>query len=144
VERQVGRAADGGEIIDSRGEVLGQQRGIPGLTVGQRRGLGIPGRDPRYVLRIIEDTRQVVVGSAEELATVELRARDVTWTGAEPGGPIEAQLRIRSRHRPADCVVTPTAEGFTARFKQPEIAIAPGQAAVVYAGERVVGGGYIV
>jgi len=144
VERQVGHAADGGEIIDAQGHVLGQHRGIAGFTVGQRRGLGIPGREPRYVLRIIEDTRQVVVGSAHELAVAELSAQSVTWTGARPSAPFEAQLRIRSRHRPAECVVTPTEEGFTARFKQPESAVAPGQAAVVYRGECVVGGGYIV
>ena len=144
VERQAGRAADSGEIVDTSGQVLGQHRGITGFTIGQRRGLGIPGREPKYVLKIIVDTRQVVVGSAQELAVAELRAQDVTWTSMRPAAPFEAQLRIRSRHTPADCIVTPTAEGFTARFIQPERAVAPGQAAVVYAGERVVGGGYIV
>jgi tRNA-specific 2-thiouridylase len=144
VERQVGQAADGGEIVDSQGQVLGKHRGITGFTIGQRRGLGVPGREPRYVLRIIEDTRQVVVGSAEELAVAELSAQDVTWTSTQPAAPFEAQVRIRSRHTPADCIVTPTPQGFTARFLRPESAVAPGQAAVVYAGELVVGGGYIV
>jgi len=133
-----------GDIVDNQGRVLGQHRGIAGFTVGQRRGVGVPGREPRYVLRIVSNTRQVVVGSAEELAVAELHAESVTWTGTRPEAEFEAQVRIRSRHRASDCVVTPTPSGFTARFVTPESAVAPGQAAVVYCGERVVGGGYIV
>jgi tRNA-specific 2-thiouridylase len=144
VARQSGVAAEGGDIIDSEGRVLGQHRGIAGFTVGQRRGLGIAGREPRYVLRVVSDTRQVVVGSAAELGVQELIAESVTWTGARPQASFTAQLRIRSRHRPTECVITPTESGFAARFMKPEAAVAPGQAAVVYAGERVVGGGYIV
>jgi len=144
VARESGRTADAGEIIDTQGQVLGRHEGISGFTVGQRRGLRIAGKEPRYVLKIIEDTRQVVVGSAAELETRELQARAVTWTGPRPEEAFEAQLRIRSRHRASACVVTPTPSGFTARFDRPESAVAPGQAAVVYCGERVVGGGYIV
>jgi tRNA-specific 2-thiouridylase len=144
VERSVGHAAEGGEIVDTQGQVLGKHQGITGFTIGQRRGIGVPGKEPRYVLKIIEDTRQVVVGSAAELKTAELQAESVIWTSARPSEAFPAQLRIRSRHRASPCVVTPTATGFSARFDQPESAIAPGQAAVVYAGERVVGGGYIV
>lgn len=144
VERERGGATDGGEIIDAQGQVLGRHQGIAGFTVGQRRGLRLPGKQPRYVLKIIEETRQVVVGSAEQLSTSQLEARSVTWTGSRPEAAFEAQLRIRSRHRPTPCVVTPTAAGFTARFSKPENAVAPGQAAVVYTGDRVVGGGYIV
>lgn len=144
VERHTDEAPEGGEVVDTEGKVLGQHRGISGFTVGQRRGLGIAGREPRYVLKILTDKRQVVIGSAEELAVPELSAESVTWTSARPAGAFEAQLRIRSRHRPTDCVVTPTDGGFTARFVKPESAVAPGQAAVVYCGERVVGGGYIV
>ena len=84
VQRELGAAADGGEIVDTQGRVLGQHRGISGFTVGQRRGLGVPGREPRYVLRVLPDTRQVVVGSARELAVAELQARQVTWTSAAP------------------------------------------------------------
>jgi tRNA-specific 2-thiouridylase len=144
VERQSGAAAEGGEIVDRAGRVLGAHRGIAGFTVGQRRGLGIPGKEPRYVLKILGDTRQVVVGAADELGVSELLAESVTWTSARPEAPFSAQLRIRSRHRPTPCTVTPTPTGFTAQFERPENAVAPGQAAVVYNGERVVGGGYIV
>jgi tRNA-specific 2-thiouridylase len=115
-----------------------------GFTVGQRRGLGVPGREPRYVLKILGDTRQIVVGSADELGVHELSAESVTWTSDEPFEAFDAELRIRSRHKPAACTITPTSSGFRARFARPEQAVAPGQAAVVYRGERVVGGGYIV
>jgi tRNA-specific 2-thiouridylase len=144
VEREAGPVANGGEIVDSGGQVLGHHDGIAGFTVGQRRGLRVPGKEPRYVLKIIQDTQQVIVGSAAELATEELQARSVTWTTERPLAAFDAQLRIRSRHRPTDCVVTPTEEGFHARFVTPESAVAPGQAAVIYRGDLVVGGGYIV
>jgi tRNA-specific 2-thiouridylase len=144
VEREAGPVANGGEIVDTGGQVLGHHDGIAGFTVGQRRGLRVPGKEPRYVLKIIQDTQQVIVGSAAELATAELQARSVTWTTERPPAAFEAQLRIRSRHRPSDCVVTPTQEGFHARFVTPESAVAPGQAAVIYRGDLVVGGGYIV
>ncbi|MEY4514965.1 MAG: hypothetical protein RLZZ450_7087 [Pseudomonadota bacterium] len=144
VDRHSDETAESGDIVDAQGQVLGQHRGITGFTIGQRRGIGIPGREPRYVLKIVKDTRQVVVGSAAELAVAELSAESVTWTGSRPAAAFDAQVRIRSRHRPSACVVTPTDNGFTARFVTPESAVAPGQAAVVYCGERVIGGGYIV
>jgi tRNA-specific 2-thiouridylase len=144
VARHAEQPGEAGDIVDTQGRVLGQHTGIAGFTVGQRRGLGVPGREPRYVLKVVQSTRQVVVGSSEELAVPELSAESVSWTGARPEAAFEAQLRIRSRHRASDCVVTPTAGGFTARFAKPETAVAPGQAAVIYCGERVVGGGYIV
>jgi tRNA-specific 2-thiouridylase len=144
VERQVGHAADSGEIVDTQGQVLGRHDGISGFTIGQRRGVGVAGKEPRYVLKILEDTRQVVIGSADELATSELEAESVIWTSARPDAAFPAQLRIRSRHRASACLVTPTERGFRARFDDPQSAVAPGQAAVVYSGERVIGGGYIV
>jgi len=144
VARTSGHAAEGGEIIDTQGQVLGKHDGITGFTIGQRRGLRVAGKEPKYVLKIIEDTRQVVIGSASELQTSELEAESVIWTSATPSESFPAQLRIRSRHRASPCVITPTKRGFSARFDQPESAVAPGQAAVIYTGEQVVGGGYIV
>jgi tRNA-specific 2-thiouridylase len=144
VERHSGQAAVSGEIVDESGQLLGHHDGVAGFTIGQRRGLGVPGREPRYVLRIVGESGRVVVGSAERLEAHELSAQEVTWTGPRPAHEFDAQIRIRSRHRAADCVVTPTAAGFTARFASPQSAVAPGQAAVLYVGPRVVGGGYIV
>jgi tRNA-specific 2-thiouridylase len=144
VSRHSGEAAVGGDIVDEAGAVLGKHPGIAGFTIGQRRGLGVSGPEPRYVLRIIHDTRQVVVGGASQLGRAELAAESVTWTASQPDAAFSAQLRIRSRHRASDCVVTPTERGFTALFSSPQSAVAPGQAAVIYVGDRVVGGGYIV
>jgi tRNA-specific 2-thiouridylase len=151
VERHAGHGGHGGkadhagagQIIDETGSVLGQHPGIAGFTVGQRRGLNLPGSEPRYVLKVLAETRQVVVGNADRLAAHELCADGVSWTTAQPRAPFAAEVRIRSRHTPAAARVVPSATGFTAHFDTPQSAVAPGQAAVVYVGERVIGGGYI-
>jgi tRNA-specific 2-thiouridylase len=143
VQRHGGESLSG-DIVDEQGAVLGKHAGLEGYTIGQRRGLGIPGQEPRYVLRVIAETRQVVVGTAAQLEHNELSAANVRWTaGVAPAAAFAAQVRIRSRHLPAAAEVTPTADGFHARFCEPQSAIAPGQAAVVYAGDLVIGGGYI-
>ncbi len=138
------RAGRSGNVIDESGQVLGTHAGIEGFTVGQRRGLGIPGAEPRYVLRVIADSREVVVGPAERRAQRDLHAEGVMWTSQPPEAPFEGHVRIRSRHSAAAAEVTPSASGFRARFAEPQLAIAPGQAAVIYVRDRVVGGGFIV
>jgi tRNA-specific 2-thiouridylase len=143
VDRHSTVRAESGDIVDEHGRKLGRHAGIAGFTVGQRRGLGVAGREPRYVLRIVPETQEVVVGPPESLASRELAAESVSWTGARPSAPFAAQVRIRSRHSAAAAEVTPTATGFHARFHTSQSAIAPGQAAVVYVGDRVVGGGFI-
>jgi tRNA-specific 2-thiouridylase len=132
-----------GDVLDESGEVLGQHHGVAGFTIGQRRGIGIPGKDPRYVLRVVPQTQAVIVGPADRLLSNALSASSVTWTTRAPTAPFEAQVRIRSRHRAAQARVTPTESGFEAQFEVPQFAIAPGQAAVVYQEDRVIGGGYI-
>jgi tRNA-uridine 2-sulfurtransferase len=145
LERHAGGAGTGpGDVVDSTGAVLGRHPGIEAFTVGQRRGLGIPGKEARYVLRVIPETRQVVVGGAAELGCAELQAEGVQWTGPTPVEPFAAAVRIRSHHQAAAAEITPSAEGFKARFTEPQMAVAPGQAAVVYVQDRVIGGGYIV
>jgi tRNA-uridine 2-sulfurtransferase len=143
VERHSGQPSAAGEIVDEAGIVLGRHPGIAGFTVGQRRGLGISSREPRYVLRIVPEANRVVVGGAERLASHGFEAQQVSWTGPRPDAAFEAQVRIRAKHTAADARVTPTETGFNARFETPQSAVAPGQAAVIYSGERVVGGGYI-
>lgn len=142
VTRHAGNQPEG-DVLDEAGNVLGRHRGVAGFTVGQRRGIGIPGKDPRYVLRVIPETQAVVVGPAERLLGHALSAESVTWTTAAPTAPFEGQVRIRSRHRAAQARVTPTTFGFEVKFEAPQSAIAPGQAAVVYQDDRVIGGGYI-
>ena len=136
--------APSGVIRDSEsGAVLGEHAGIAGFTVGQRRGLGLSGGPARYVLRIVEERDEVWVGPAEALEGSTLRAVSVAWPRGRPEGPFAAHVRIRYRHAPARARVVPDETGFTAVFEEPQRAITPGQASVVYSGDEVVGGGFI-
>lgn len=143
VQRQGGAEAPG-EIVDDTGEVLGKHSGVSRFTIGQRRGLGVAAGKPRYVLRVVPDEQRVVVGDEQALYGNRLEARSVQWTHRPRHEPFHAHVRIRYRHDPAPAVVTPTAEGFEARFEDAQRAVAPGQAAVVYEGDTVVAGGTIV
>jgi len=145
VERRSPRAASPGEVTDANGRVLGRHAGIHRFTVGQRKGLGLSSREPLYVLRVEPDTRQVVVGPAAALDRTACAVREVNWIAGEPpAGPVHAHVQIRHRHPAAPAVVTPL-EHRCARveFAQPQRAIAPGQAAVFYQSDVVLGGGWI-
>ncbi len=137
-------AEPGGRIVDEAGAELGRHEGVSAFTVGQRRGLALGGGAPtRYVLRIVPETHDVVVGGAEALEGRELVATGARWIGPRPSDAFRADVRIRYRHRPAAALVRPTEDGFEARFDEPQRAISPGQAAVIYRGDEVVGGGFI-
>ena len=142
VERQ-GRPSRPGRLVAPDGAVLGHHSGIANFTRGQRRGLGLGGGATRYVLRIVPETQDVVVGDEADLYDAALTARDAHWVSGTPHGPFEGRVRIRYRHRAAPAVITPRAEGFDVRFEAPQRAITPGQAAVVYLGDEVIGGGFI-
>lgn len=143
VERETGTRS-AGRIVDESGAELARHDGVYRFTVGQRRGLGLGGGPPRYVLRIIPESQDVVVGGEASLYGSEARARSVVWTGGRsPEGAFEAEVQVRYRHRAAPATVTPHADGFHIRFHEPQRAIAPGQAAVVYRGDRVIGGGIL-
>ncbi len=138
----------GGEIVDTGGRVLGRHGGIEQFTVGQRQGLGIATGSRLYVIRIEADARRVVVGTREEVPETELVAGDVRWLVPPPAGPWEAQVQCRAQRRAAPAVVTPLGDArFRARFSGgPEASpgpISPGQPAVVYAGDQLLGGGWI-
>ena len=139
-ERGPGRP---GVLVDAEGQVLGEHAGIEGFTVGQRKGLGLGGGPVRYVLRIVPDQEQVVVGDAGGLQADALRAERARWIGEAPREPFRAQVRIRYRHAPAEAEVAPAGDSFTVRFTRDQRAITPGQAAVIYRGDEVVGGGFI-
>lgn len=143
VQRETGTAEKIGDIVDTDGQVLGQHSGIEGFTVGQRRGLGVSGKQPRYVLRVLADSNVVEVGAKSELTNDGLTASRVDWTEGRPDGRFRATVRIRYRHQPVPAAVTPTEYGFAVEFDDPQLAVAPGQAAVIYDGDRVVGGGFI-
>lgn len=143
VRRETGPEA-GGQVVDEAGRVLAEHQGLSAFTVGQRRGLGLGGGPTRYVLRVVGDEGRVVVGPAAGLMRGELRAEDARWLHAPADPEFEAEVRIRYRHTPARAIVRVDDGGYTARFEDPQRAITPGQAAVVYSGEEVLGGGFIV
>ncbi|NJC05268.1 tRNA-specific 2-thiouridylase [Sphingomonas kaistensis] len=126
-----------GEIVDLGGKVVGSHRGIVHFTVGQRRGLEIGGSpEPLYVVRIEPDERRLVVGPKQALAVSEATVGAWNWLGEEQ---TEVEVKVRSLSRP----VPARLEGGVIRFHQPEYGVAPGQAAVAYEGDRLLGGGWI-
>lgn len=133
-----------GPVVDSAGRALGRHEGLAGFTVGQRKGLGLSGGEPRFVVRLEPETNAVVVGTREEASRSELLAERVTWTAAAPAQPVRARVRIRHRHAPAEALVTPLEDGrASVRFDQAQPGVAPGQAAVFYVRDEVLGGGTI-
>jgi len=138
---------DGGEIVDPAGRVVAEHDGTFAFTVGQRRGLGVAADAPVYVLEVDAPANRVVVGPGELLTKRRLEADRASWVAGEPpaAGPFEAQVRIRYRGEDVDAIVTPRPDArFGAEFRTPQRSVAPGQSAVVYRGDEVLGGGRIV
>ncbi len=137
-------AATPGEVIDTSGHVLGRHRGVPFYTVGQRRGLGIAGGEPRYVVRLDAEANRVIVGSEAELYRDSLWATAVSYvSGSLPEAPVTIAAKIRYRSPEALALLIPHEDRAEVRFQQPQRAITPGQAVVFYHGEEVLGGGTI-
>jgi tRNA-specific 2-thiouridylase len=135
-----------GELVAASGEVIGKHEGISNFTVGQRKGLGVSSPSPLYVLQIDPASHRVKVGADAELATRTLRARQLNWISiAELTVPMRARAKIRHRHEPAWATLEPAGPGeILATFDEPQRAVTPGQSAVFYDGDEVVGGGWIV
>jgi len=135
-----------GEVVTTAGEVVGRHAGVHRFTVGQRRGLGVPGPEPRYVVRIEPASARVVVGSAGEASRETFRVAETSWVaGAAPAGPREVRVKVRHRHEGERGVVRATADGGAeVALAAPVRGVAPGQAAVFYDGDEVVGGGRIL
>jgi len=133
-----------GPVLDEAGNELGKHAGIEGFTIGQRRGVGIAGSEPRYVLRVVPEEHAVVVGPASSLLRASFRADGARWIGTAPAERFEASVRIRHRHVPARAWIAPAGDAFEVELHAPERAVAPGHAAVIYRGDEVVGGGFIV
>lgn len=135
-----------GEIVDREGLVLGRHGGIVNYTVGQRRGLGLASPEPLFVLRVEPETRRVVVGPRAALGTDRLSARDLVWLDAEPipGTGRVVAVKLRSTQPLAGATVYPLGDArVEVRLDSPQEGVAPGQACVIYDGERVLGGGWI-
>jgi tRNA-specific 2-thiouridylase len=138
-------ATEAGELVSASGKVLGTHAGVQHFTIGQRRGLGIAAPRPLYVLQIDSDARRVTVGEEEELWRDTFEARDINWIAwATLAEPVEALVKIRYRHDPAPARIEPVGPATVrVRFHGPQRAITPGQAAVFYRGDEVLGGGWI-
>jgi tRNA-uridine 2-sulfurtransferase len=134
-----------GEFVTTSGEVIGEHSGIHNFTVGQRKGLGVATGSPLYVIQISGADKQVLVGSEEHLYSSSLRARRVNLISvAELTEPTRVTVKIRHRHDPAPATIEMAQEDeILVTFDQPQRAITPGQAAVFYDGDVVVGGGWI-
>src|SRR5271166_1214866 len=135
-----------GELVTANGEVIGEHSGIHNFTVGQRKGLGVATGSPLYVIQINGADKQVVVGGDEHLYSRTLRARRVNLISVEDlSEPMSVSVKIRHRHEAAPAVLEKIADDeILVTFDQPQRAITPGQAAVFYRDDIVVGGGWIV
>jgi tRNA-specific 2-thiouridylase len=138
---------EAGEIVTTNGEILGRHSGVHNFTIGQRKGLGVAAGRPLYVVAIDRASRRIVVGEDAELRSAECEVREINWISlAALIEPTRAMVKIRHRHEPAAALLTPSADPARARliFDEPQRAITPGQAAVFYVEETVLGGGWIV
>ena len=140
----IGAGSGEGDIVDTAGKVLGRHQGIWRYTIGQRKGLGIPWSEPLYVLRIDAANNRIVVGTLRETARRTFTVQECVWNaGSSLRRPLRAGVKIRSSAPDAEAVVEPNGDAATVTFAEPQTAITPGQSAVFYEGEYVLGGGII-
>ncbi len=133
-----------GNIVTVEGRVVGRHAGIESYTIGQRKGLGVALGRPYFVVHIDPDTCEVVLGPREALARTHLRTEQANWLVETPAEPFEAEVQIRYNSRSVPARITPQgSDGFQVEFAEPAYGVAPGQLCVVYAGPRVLGGGWI-
>ncbi len=145
IENDTGRTCPEGDFVDRGGHVLGRHRGIIRYTVGQRKGLGVTFGEPRYVLRVNAEDNTVVLGTDEELFTDTLFAKQINLISRERiDAPMRVTAKVRYRHPEQKATVEQLdADTLRVVFDEPQRAITPGQAVVLYDGDRVVGGGII-
>ncbi len=134
-----------GEIVDQQGNILGYHNGIHHFTIGQRRGLGISASEPLYVIKLDPAMNRVIVGNRDSGTREECHVGHMNWLSIpEPETPIAAEVQIRHRARPAKVNVVPLETGrVKLLFEEPQFGVTPGQAAVLYDGDVVLGGGVI-
>lgn len=141
---QEGFKPEPGLIKDVNGKILGRHKGLHLFTIGQRRGINCPGSEPYYVVRINQKQNCLVVGCKNDLISSECRVININWIANIPASPITVHTRIRYRHKAALSTLVP-GDNNTAvvKFENPQEAITPGQGAVFYQGDEILGGGWI-
>ncbi len=135
-----------GEVVNTSGRVLGEHAGVHHFTVGQRRGLGIAAREPLYVISTSTVDQRVIVGRNDDLLRPRLAAKNINWISvAAIDRPTRAEVKIRNRHLAAAAMLYPSSDpsSVEVHFDEPQRAVTPGQAAVFYDGDLVLGGGWI-
>jgi len=147
IERLRPGASEAGDIVHLDGETLGQHKGIIHYTIGQRKGIGIGGREPLYVVKLDAAKKHVIVGPKEALEVSEITLKEINWLGGpeiqEAGQEIQVKVRSTRPPVPATLFLTPDMQAARLELHIPEEGISPGHAAVFYAGDRVLGGGWI-
>jgi tRNA-specific 2-thiouridylase len=142
--RQIGLKSEPGLIEDMAGKIIGNHYGLHLFTVGQRRGINCPAAEPYYVVRLDTGRNRLIVGSKNDLLTLECKITDINWIEGEPDSPVDVYTRVRYRSKEVPSTVFPQ-NGHEAivRFKTPQSAVTPGQAAVFYKDDEILGGGWI-
>lgn len=146
IELHTGKRSVGGSFVDKQGNVIGRHNGLIHYTIGQRKGLGISGSEPLYVCDICPQSNNIVLGSNDDLFSREAEVFDFNWiSGTVPQGEFRCKVKIRYRQPEQWATVIPTGKNTVhIVFDEPQRAITPGQAAVLYDGDIVLGGGTIV
>ena len=145
VEMHSGKTFEDGDFIDKSGNIIGRHHGIIRYTVGQRRGLGISASDRIYVTAVDPERNTVTLGSDDDLYRCDVEVSDVSFvSGKMPDAPFRCAAKIRYRQKEQPATVTPTENGFHITFDEPQRAVTAGQAAVLYDGDVVLGGGTII
>ena len=142
--RQYGSCGKPGPIRTVDGRIIGRHPGLHLFTVGQRKGINCPDKTPYYVVELLYKENCLVVGKKADTLAYDLYLKGVNWIWPKPAAPMEADTRIRYRHRAAPSVITPLpGSRVMIRFKTPQAAITPGQAAVFYRDQEIIGSGWI-
>ena len=144
IESRPGFKAAPGPIEDTRGRVIGEHPGLHRFTVGQRRGINCPAAEPYYVVRLDPAANRLIVGARSDGLTRQCRVKAVNWIATRPQLPLRACARVRYRHREAPATISAAGDDtLLVEFDSPQTAVTPGQAAVFYDNDEVLGGGFI-
>ena len=145
MEKQPGFKPEHGFIEDCAGNIIGRHKGLHLFTIGQRRGINCPAKEAYYVLDINVGKKRLIVGNKKSLLDTHCKVAGINWISKKPDTPLKVHTRLRYRHRMVSSTVFP-GKGNTAiiKFEEPQSAITPGQCAVFYDDDKVLGGGWIM
>ena len=143
VRKHRGDCQTAGNFVDTQGKVLGQHTGYEQFTVGQRKGLGIAFGQPRFVVGVNAETQEVILGQRDDLDTTSITVRDLNWLVDRPVDGLRCSVKVRYQQAAKNCRLSMQDDSLVVKPDEPISGVAPGQAAVFYDGDRVLGGGWI-